>query len=127
MLPDNISQLTCLNACCAAPVSFDAVTSSSPFSNLYYAVELPGVFKALSLTSYSPSQAKHGYGSSEDEQYSWLQQELAQVRPGPAKTQRNCAQTTFAGHRQALGPCIESGWPHALRYWLLVVCWPPAS
>jgi hypothetical protein len=61
------------------------VTSSFPFSNLYYAVELPGVFKALSLTSYSPSQAKHGYGSSEDEQYSWLQQELAQVRPGPAR------------------------------------------
>jgi hypothetical protein len=58
-------------------VSFDAVTSKAPYNNLYYAVELPGVFKAISLTSYSPDQDKNGFGS--DEQYQWLQAELANV------------------------------------------------
>ncbi|WIA11592.1 hypothetical protein OEZ85_011697 [Tetradesmus obliquus] len=60
----------------AAPVSFEPVTSSSPYSNLYHAVELPGVLKVISLTSYSPDQEKKGFGSSRDEQYKWLQQEL---------------------------------------------------
>lgn len=66
----------------AAPVSFEPVTSSSPYSNLYHAVELPGVLKVISLTSYSPDQEKKGFGSGRDEQYKWLQQELANVSSG---------------------------------------------
>jgi hypothetical protein len=64
--------------CFAAPVRFDAVTSKAPYSNLYYAVELPGVFKVISLTSYSPDQEKNGFGG-DGEQYKWLQAELANV------------------------------------------------
>jgi hypothetical protein len=60
----------------AAPTSFPAVTAAQPFANSYHAVELPGVFKALFLTSYSPNQTF----SRQEEQYRWLEQQLAQVR-----------------------------------------------
>jgi hypothetical protein len=59
----------------AAPTKFPAVTAAEPFANSYHAVELPGVFKALFLTSYSPNQTF----SREEEQYRWLEQQLAQV------------------------------------------------
>eukprot|EP00878_Enallax_costatus_P020763 GHUV01021956.1.p1 GENE.GHUV01021956.1~~GHUV01021956.1.p1 ORF type:complete len:390 (+),score=60.00 GHUV01021956.1:1278-2447(+) len=51
---------------------FSAVSSLKPFNNLYYAVELPGVFKAIFLTSYSPGQTF----SKDEEQYVWLEKEL---------------------------------------------------
>jgi hypothetical protein len=60
----------------AAPTKFSAVTAAQPFTNSYHAVELPGVFKALFLTSYSPNQTF----SRQEEQYRWLEQQLAQVR-----------------------------------------------
>ncbi len=59
----------------AGPSQFVPVSSASPFANLYYAVELPGVMKAIFLTSYSPQQTF----SKEEEQYKWLVQELKQV------------------------------------------------
>ncbi|WIA32552.1 hypothetical protein OEZ86_003360 [Tetradesmus obliquus] len=59
----------------AAPTKFTAVTAEDPFANLYHAAELPGVFKALFLTSYSPNQT---FGKQE-EQYKWLEQQLAQT------------------------------------------------
>jgi hypothetical protein len=62
-------------------VSFDAVTSAAPYTNLYFAVHLPGVMKVISLTSYSPDQDKNGFGS-DGEQYKWLQAELANVSAG---------------------------------------------
>jgi hypothetical protein len=87
-------------------VSFEAVTSSSPYSNLYYSVELPGVFKSISLTSYSPDQEKNGFGSA-DEQYKWLQQELAKVRPGHMRRhviKQGCSDhCCFVGCKQVTG------------------------
>lgn len=51
---------------------FSAVTKVRPFHNLYYAVELPGVYKAIFLTSYSPNQTF----SDHEKQYKWLKSEL---------------------------------------------------
>lgn len=61
--------------CCTDAPTLSAVSESKPFQNLFYAVELPGVFKAIFLTSYSPGQTF----SKDEEQYVWLQQELKQV------------------------------------------------
>jgi hypothetical protein len=52
------------------------VSSAAPFSNLYYTVELPGLYKYIALTSYAPNQTF----SPDEEQYRWLEQELKQVR-----------------------------------------------
>lgn len=61
--------------CSTGPLSCSAVSRSKPFHNLYYAVELPGVFKAIFLTSYSPGQTF----SEDEEQYKWLKKELRKV------------------------------------------------
>jgi hypothetical protein len=38
------------------PTSFPPVTKATPFTNLYYTVELPGVMTYIALTSYAPGQ-----------------------------------------------------------------------
>jgi hypothetical protein len=53
------------------------VTKDKPFANLYYTVELPGVMRYISLTSYAPGQT---FDTSE-EQYVWLDQLLQKVTP----------------------------------------------
>eukprot|EP00878_Enallax_costatus_P047102 GHUV01057496.1.p1 GENE.GHUV01057496.1~~GHUV01057496.1.p1 ORF type:complete len:373 (+),score=76.41 GHUV01057496.1:799-1917(+) len=58
-----------------APTTFTGTTKSNPYTNLYYSVELPGVFKSISLTSYSIDQKENGFNK-EQEQYKWLEQEL---------------------------------------------------
>jgi hypothetical protein len=54
---------------------FDAASAAQPFTNLYYTVELPGVYKYIALTSYAPGQTF----SADEEQYVWLERELQQV------------------------------------------------
>lgn len=51
------------------------MSAARPFNNLYYTVELPGLYKFIALTSYAPNQTF----SPDEEQYSWLEQELKQV------------------------------------------------
>lgn len=66
------------HACCdtAGPDHFTPATAKGdPFSNLYYAVEVPGVMKFISLTSYAPGQT---FDHSEP-QYKWLSHELSKV------------------------------------------------
>ena len=66
----------CAVLCCApGPTSFSPVSADKPFNNLYYAVELPGVYKYIALTSYAPNQTF----SHQEEQYTWLEQELSKV------------------------------------------------
>jgi hypothetical protein len=51
------------------------VSADAPYANLYYTVELPGVYKYIALTSYAPGQTF----SPDEQQYQWLQQELSKV------------------------------------------------
>lgn len=51
------------------------MSADKPFDNLYYTVELPGVYKYIALTSYAPNQTF----SHQEEQYTWLEQELSKV------------------------------------------------
>ena len=62
------------------PANIQPVSKKSPWNNLYYAVELPGVMKYIGLTSYSPGQT---FGRSEA-QYVWLRKELQKVGGRPA-------------------------------------------
>jgi len=61
------------------PTAFPPVSRSNTFTNLYYSVELPPVFKAIFLTSYSPGQL-NGFGTEEDQQFAWFKKELEAVR-----------------------------------------------
>lgn len=61
--------------CLTGPTRFSPVSAARPFSNLYYTVELPGLYKYIALTSYAPNQTF----SPDEEQYRWLEQELKQV------------------------------------------------
>lgn len=57
------------------PLRFNAASEAQPFANLYYTVELPGVYKYIGLTSYAPGQTF----SADEEQYRWLEAELQKV------------------------------------------------
>lgn len=59
-----------------APTNFDPITVDDPYSNAYYSIEVPGVFKYIFLTSYAPNQA---FNDTNDEQYQWLEEELKSV------------------------------------------------
>eukprot|EP00775_Hariotina_reticulata_P006213 gene6212-6449_t len=48
---------------------------AAPWSNMYWSTAVPGVFKAIFLTSYSPGQTM----SSSEQQYKWLEAELQAV------------------------------------------------
>lgn len=52
------------------------MTAANPWKNLFYASEVPGVFKSISLTSYSPGQPM----TVQEQQYKWLEAELKAVR-----------------------------------------------
>lgn len=59
-----------------APKAFNPVNISSPYTSLYYSVEVPGVFKYIFITSYAPNQV---FNNTSDEQYQWLENELKMV------------------------------------------------
>lgn len=85
----------CLLLCSAAPVNFSGTSLSNPYTNLYNTVELPGVFKSISLTSYSPDQVKNGWNQ-DQEQFKWLEQQLQQVA-GQITGGSVCAMAALAG------------------------------
>lgn len=65
----------------SAPTTFSSTSEVGPtnlYTNLYYSVELPGVFKSISLTGYSIDHVKNGFDE-DQEQYKWLEQELDKV------------------------------------------------
>lgn len=57
------------------PTSFSPATVANKWENLYYAVEVPGVFKAIHITSFSFQQPM----TASEEQYTWLKAELAKT------------------------------------------------
>jgi hypothetical protein len=92
------------------------VSADAPFANLYYTVELPGVYKYIALTSYAPGQTF----SHDEEQYQWLEQELSKVSCNlPAHTRPTFAKSPVGGRAQAGRVCAgarRGGGIHALSF-----------
>lgn len=81
------------NTHAAGPTEFAPVSAANPWTNLYYTVEMPGLFKYIALTSYSPGQT---FNQSE-EQYVWLEEQLRTVGGAGLASGQERMQLTRAG------------------------------